>query len=55
MGTYSEDVLADCESRLLPGSTEGSLWIEKQKKFKGLERYQAEGSLTLREVGWADS
>ena len=50
MRTYDEEVLADFESELLFGETEGSLWIEKRKKFKGLERHQADGSLTLRKV-----
>lgn len=51
METYAEEVLAGFGSALLPGETEdGSLWIEKQKKFKGLERRSADGSLTLR--GW---
>jgi hypothetical protein len=52
METYAEEGLADFESRLLPGETEGgSLWIEKQNKFKGLERHQADSLLTLKEVG----
>jgi len=49
MGTYAEEVLADFGSRLLPSEKEGGLlWIGKQKKFKGLERHQADGALTLR-------
>jgi len=49
MGTYAEEVLADFGSRVLPAETEGELlWIGKQKKFKGLERHQANGALTLR-------
>jgi hypothetical protein len=50
MGTYAEEESADFESGLLPGETEGLLWIEKQKKFKGLERHQVDGALTLQEV-----
>jgi len=52
MKTYAEEELADFESGLLPGETEGgSLWIQKRKFFKSLKRHQTDGALTLREVG----
>ena len=44
--------MADFESGLLPGETEGgSLWLEKKKKFKGLEIHQADGAPNLQGVG----
>ena len=56
MGTYAGEGLADLEPGLLPGETESEpLCIEKQKRFKGLERHQADGTLTLQEVGRWDS
>ena len=56
MGTYAGEGLADFEPGLLPGETESEpLCIEKQKRFKGLERHQADGTLTLQEVGRWDS
>jgi len=52
MRTYAEEELADFESGLLPGETEGgSLWIQKRKFFKSLKRHQTDGALTLREAG----
>ena len=55
MGTYARGGLADSESGLLPGETDGgSLWIDKQKIFKGLERHQTDSALTLREVEGRD-
>jgi len=53
MGTYAGRGLADCDWGLLPGEPEdGSLWIEKQKRFKDLERHQADGALTLQVRRW---
>jgi hypothetical protein len=38
MGTYAGEDLANFESGLLPGETEGgSLWIKEQKRFNGLK------------------
>jgi len=38
MGTYAGEGLADFESGLLPGETEGGLlWIGKQERFNGLK------------------
>jgi len=52
METYAGKGLADFESGLLPGETEGgSLWLEKKKKFKGLEIHQADGAPNLQGVG----
>ena len=56
MGTYVGEALVDFESGPLPGDAEGgSLWIEKQKRFKCFERHQTDGALTLQEVGWWDT
>jgi len=56
MGTYAEGGLADFESGPLLGETAGtrffgSLWIEKKERLKALERHQADGALTLQDVG----